>query len=40
MTEKEDPELSYSHEHNKITTIHRAATYEKDQNLAGKIINN
>ena len=36
----EDPELTSSHGHTKITTIYRATIDEKDQNLTEKIFCN
>ena len=38
MAEQEDPDFTSFHGHTKITTIYRATTDEKDQNLAEKII--
>ena len=40
MAEYEDPELTSSHRHTKITTIYRATIEEKDQNLAERIFYN
>ena len=40
MAEYEDPELTSSHRHTKITTIYRATIEEKDQNLEERIFYN
>ena len=37
MSELEDPELTSSYEHTKITTIYRATIDEKDQKPSKKI---
>ena len=36
IMEWEDPELTSSHEHTKITTIYRATTYENDLKTSRK----
>ena len=38
MSELEDPELTSSYEHTKITIIYRATIDEKDCNLAEKLL--
>ena len=40
MVKWEDPELTSSHGHTKITTVYRAIIDEKDQNLVEKIFYN
>ena len=40
MVEQDDPELTSSHGHNKITTVYRATVDERDWNLAEKIFYN
>ena len=40
MVEQEDPELTSSHGHTKITTIYEGTIDEKEQNLAEKIFYN
>lgn len=36
MTEKEDPELSYSHEHNKIANIYSTTISENNLKMSRK----
>ena len=40
MSELEDPELTSSYEHTKITTIYRATINEKDHDLGKKLFHN